>query len=74
MEGVKMIDYWSYYHTRLIDAALMHLQLVTISLVAALIIAMLVIFTCINKDKWLSGLIYFFQPYIPFPAMLFLLF
>lgn len=66
-----MIDHWSYYHTRLIDAALMHLQLVTISLVAALIIAMLVIFTCINKDKWLRGLIYFFSTLYSVPSYAF---
>ena len=66
-----MIDYWSYYHTRLIDAALMHLQLVTISLVAALFIAMLVIFTCINKDKWLNALIYFFSALYSVPSYAF---
>lgn len=71
MEGVKMIDYWSYYHTRLIEATLMHLQLVTISLIAALIIAMLVIFTCINKDKWLSCLIYFFSALYSVPSYAF---
>lgn len=71
MEGVKMIDYWSYYHTRLIDATLVHLQLVTISLIAALVIAMLVIFTCINKDKWLSGLIYFFSALYSVPSYAF---
>lgn len=66
-----MIDYWSYYHTRLIEATLMHLQLVTISLIAALIIAMLVIFTCINKDKWLSCLIYFFSALYSVPSYAF---
>ncbi|WP_035051150.1 ABC transporter permease [Carnobacterium pleistocenium] len=66
-----MIDYWINYHTRLIEALLIHVQLVTVSLMAALLIAMVVIFTCLNKGKWLSGLIYFFSALYSIPSYAF---
>lgn len=66
-----MIEYWNYYHSRLINATLDHLQLVSISLVLALVLAMVIIYTCINKDKWLDGLIYFFSALYSVPSYAF---
>lgn len=66
-----MIEYWRDYHTRLIEALLDHLQLVTISIVVALVIAMVVILTCLNNQKWLSSLTYFFSALYSIPSYAF---
>lgn len=66
-----MIEYWSYYHSKLINATLDHLQLVTISIILALVLAMAIIYVCINKAKWLDGLIYFFSALYAVPSYAF---
>lgn len=66
-----MIEYWNYYHSRLINATLDHLQLVSISLALALVLAMVIIYTCITNDKWLDGLIYFFSALYSVPSYAF---
>ncbi|RPA60989.1 ABC transporter permease [Aerococcus agrisoli] len=66
-----MIEYWSYYHSKLINATLDHLQLVTISIILALVLAMAIIYVCINKAKWLDVLIYFFSALYAVPSYAF---
>ena len=56
-----MIDYLVRYSDRLIDATVTHLQLVTISLLIAIAIAGVIIYTLIHNQRWLKRLTYFFS-------------
>jgi osmoprotectant transport system permease protein len=71
MERFKMIEYWNDYHTRLIEAMLTHLQLVTISLLIALAIAIGLIFLFVNRPNELKSLTYFFSALYAVPSYAF---
>ncbi|MBZ6528155.1 ABC transporter permease [Aerococcaceae bacterium DSM 111021] len=63
-----MIDYLVRYSDRLIDATLTHLQLVTVSLLIAIVIAGLIIYTLINNQVWLKRVTYFFSALYSVPS------
>jgi osmoprotectant transport system permease protein len=66
-----MINYWNDYHTRLIEAMFTHLQLVTISLLIALAIAIGLIFLFVNRPNELKSLTYFFSALYAVPSYAF---
>ncbi|MFL2136425.1 ABC transporter permease [Ruoffia sp. FAM 24228] len=63
-----MIDYLVRYSDRLIDATVTHLQLVTISLLIAIAIAGVIIYTLIHNQRWLKRLTYFFSALYSVPS------
>ncbi|MGM0216435.1 ABC transporter permease [Enterococcus sp. AZ109] len=66
-----MIAYWKDYHERLITALLQHLQLVSISLAIALVLAILIIAVFSSRSNWLTSLIYFFSALYAIPSYAF---
>ncbi len=63
-----MIDYWNSSSQKMIAAFFEHVQLVFIALAIAFIIAILIIFFFIQKDRWLGRLVYFFSALYSVPS------
>ncbi len=63
-----MIDYWNSSSQKMIAAFFEHIQLVFIALAIAFIIALLIIFFFVQKDRWLGRLVYFFSALYSVPS------
>ena len=63
-----MIDYWNSSSQKMIAAFFEHIQLVFIALAIAFIIAILIIFFFVQKDRWLGRLVYFFSALYSVPS------
>lgn len=63
-----MIEYWNSSSQKLISAFFDHMQLVFISLAIAFVLAILIVFFFINKDRWLGRLVYFFSALYSVPS------
>ncbi len=63
-----MMDYWNASSERLITAFFDHMGLVFLSLTIAFILAILIVFFFINRDRWLSRLVYFFSALYSVPS------
>lgn len=63
-----MIEYFIRYNERLLDAMLTHMQLVTIALIIAILIAGLIIYYLINRQIWLKRVTYFFSALYAVPS------
>lgn len=66
-----MIQYWQQNSPHLIQLAIEHAQMVLISLLIALVIAILLVATLLRKNNWLNGLIYFFSLLYSVPSYAF---
>lgn len=64
-----MIDYWTRYSDRLIDATMQHIQIVGIVLLLSIFIAASVIVLFARFPKLLNGSIYFFSVIYSVPSM-----
>lgn len=63
-----MIDYWNSSSQKMIAAFFEHMQLVFIAIAIAFILAILIIFFFIQKDRWLGRLVYFFSALYSVPS------
>lgn len=63
-----MIEYWNSSSQRLIAAFFDHMELVYIALAIAFVIAILIVFFFIQKERWLSRLVYFFSALYSIPS------
>lgn len=63
-----MIEYWNSSSQKMISAFFDHMQLVFISLAIAFVLAILIVFFFINKDRWLGRLVYFFSALYSVPS------
>lgn len=66
-----MIAYWQQNSSQMINLMVEHAQMVLISLLIAIIIALLLITIFLRKDNWLNGLIYFFSLLYSVPSYAF---
>ena len=63
-----MIDYWNSSSQKMIAAFFERIQLVFIALAIAFILAILIIFFFVQKDRWLGRLVYFFSALYSVPS------
>lgn len=63
-----MIAYFQKSYPTLLDALLEHMQLVYISLVIALLIAVVTIYFFLRNERWLNRLVYFFSALYSVPS------
>lgn len=63
-----MIDYWNSSSQKMIAAFFEHMQLVFIAIAIAFILALIIIFFFIQKDRWLGRLVYFFSALYSVPS------
>lgn len=66
-----MIQYWQANSIQMINLMIEHAQMVLISLVIAIIVAIILIAIFLRKNHWLNGLIYFFSLLYSIPSYAF---
>ncbi len=68
MGAFELIEYWTSAYPRLLEAFFTHMKLVYISTFIALILALIIIYVFLYKEKWLSRLVYFFSALYSIPS------